>query len=118
MSDEAKKEVIEGVEKAFHPEKAEAPAQGPGRETSEEEQQGVPPTDTGATSPLGVGESTTGRAEEIAARHEEPGRQRAGTKGESERPVGTSSAEDDSGVAPKGTIDDDMPDSPAGDQGG
>jgi hypothetical protein len=117
MSDEAKKDVIEGVEKAFHPEKAEPPAEGPGREISEEEQRGVPPTDTGGTSPLGVGESPTAGAEEIAASEPEPGRETTGAKGASERPVGTSSAEDDTGVAPKGTVDEDMPETPTGDPG-
>ena|SRR5690349_1288473 len=62
------------------------PDKGSGREESEEERTGVPPTDTSAQSPHGVGESTTTRAEDH-------GRDSAGTtegtKGESDRPYGT-----------------------------
>ena len=65
------------------------PGQGEGREISEEERTGVPPTDTSAATPLGVGESTTKRAEEYGAEGEK-GRVTEGTKGESERPYGTS----------------------------
>jgi hypothetical protein len=62
---------------------------GPGREISDEEREGVDPTDTSAATPLGVGESTTKRAEEYGAEGEE-GRETLGTKGESDRPYGTS----------------------------
>jgi hypothetical protein len=74
----------EANKKAF-----EKPAAGTStdREKSEEEESGVPPTDTEARSPLGVGESTTTRGEEHGAEGEE-GRRTLGTKGESERPYG------------------------------
>jgi hypothetical protein len=70
------------------------PGQGEGREISEEERSGVPPTDTSAATPLGVGESTRKRAEEYGAEGEK-GRVTQGTKGESERPYGTTDATDD-----------------------
>lgn len=35
-----------------------------------------------------------------------------------DRPAGTSDADDDTGVDPQGTVDPDMPQMPAGDQGG
>lgn len=57
------------------------------REKSPEEESGVPPTDTEARTPLGVGESTTTRGEEYGAEGEE-GRRTLGTKGESQRPYG------------------------------
>jgi hypothetical protein len=80
----------EANEKAF----GEPPdEQGPGREVSDEEREGVPATDTSARTPLGVGESTAKRAEEYGAEGEE-GRETLGTKGESDRPYGTSTDED------------------------
>lgn len=60
------------------------------RSTSEER---VPATDTSARTPLGGGESTAKRAEEYGAEGEE-GRETLGTKGESDRPFGTSTDED------------------------
>ena len=61
--------------------------QGPGRVVSEEERTGVPPTDTEARTPLGVGTSTTKRAEEYGAEGD-PDRSTWGTKGQSQRPYG------------------------------
>jgi hypothetical protein len=77
---------------------------------------GVPPTDTDAESPLGVGESITTRGEEAGA--DEAGRHDEGTKGASERPYGTSDERDSSGVNPQGPIDDESPNLQRGDQGG
>ena len=91
--------------------------EGPGREISEEERTGVPPTDTTAATPLGVGESTTKRAEEHGAEGE-PGRHTQGTKGPSQRPYGRSDAETATGVDPQEPIDPDSPTMPPGDQGG
>ena len=90
---------------------------GPGREVSEEERSGVGPTDTTGATPLGVGESTTKRAEEYGAEGEK-GRHTVGTKGESQRPYGTSDPESATGVDPQDPIDDDSPVLPPGDQGG
>jgi hypothetical protein len=90
--------------------------QGPGRTISEEERTGVPPTDTTARTPLGVGESTTKRAEEYGEEGE-PGRHTLGTKGESQRPYGTSDASA-TGVDPQEPIDPSTPTMPPGDQGG
>jgi hypothetical protein len=104
----------EANEKAF--EGPQGPV-GEGREVSDEEREGVGPTDTTAATPLGVGESTTKRAEEYGAEGEE-GRRTLGTKGESERPYGTSDPENATGVDPQDPIDDDSPTMPPGDQGG
>jgi hypothetical protein len=43
-----------------------APPPGPEREISDEEQQGVPPDDMDATTPLGVGVSASGKGEDNA----------------------------------------------------
>lgn len=97
----------EGGQKAFDAGNAGPP--GPGATESQEEREGVPPTDTTAASPLGVGESETSRAEDIAREEPEAGSHDAGTKGRSQRPVGTSSAERATGVDPQEPIDDDSP---------
>jgi hypothetical protein len=73
---------------------------GPGREISEEELEGVGPTDTEATSALGVGESITRRGEDVDKQEDEPGREEAGTKGPSDRPVGVSDERDSTSVDP------------------
>jgi hypothetical protein len=109
-------EGAEGVEKAFHAEEAGEP--GPGRQVSEEEREGVPATDTEARTPLGVGESMSRRAEEYAKRKSEPGREDLGTKGESDRPVGTSTARDATSVDPQDPDHPGSPSMPPGDQGG
>jgi hypothetical protein len=114
--DSAKEDVIRGVQKAFHPDPNAAV--GPGREISEEEGQGVPATDADAATPLGVGESTTRRGEDIAEREDEVGREHAGTKGESDRPYGKSAPEHSTGVNPSGPISEESPELSTGDQGG
>jgi hypothetical protein len=86
-------------------------------EHSEEEQAGVPATDTSGASPRGVGESVARRGEDVARRQDEPGREREGTKGASERPYGTSTPRDSSDVGEQETVTD-SPDLPSGDQGG
>jgi hypothetical protein len=90
---------------------------GPGREVSEEERAGVSPTDTEARTPLGVGESTTARGEDYGAEGEK-GRPTLGTKGESDRPYGTTTPEGTTGVDPQDPIDPDSPHLPSGDQAG
>ena len=66
--------------------------------------------------------STQARGEEIRDRDDvEPGRQpNVGTKGESERPFGTSDDRDSTGVNPEASEpkDGSMPSMPAGDQAG
>jgi hypothetical protein len=84
--------------------------QGPGRTVSDEEREGVPPTDTTAETPLGVGESTTKRGEEYGAEGEE-GRETQGTQGESDRPYGTTEP-DSTGVDQQGPIDEESPNLP------
>jgi hypothetical protein len=63
------------------------------------------------------GLSTTKSGEETGADEDEAGREDLGTKGESERPVGTSTARDSTGVDPKEPITG-GPTQIAGDQGG
>jgi hypothetical protein len=91
---------------------------GPGREISDEQREGVGPTDTEATSPLGVGESINRRGEDVIRQegHEE-GREHAGTRGPSDRPVGVSDERASTSVDPDETRSGGSH-LPAGDQGG
>ncbi|WP_143590484.1 hypothetical protein [Thermoactinospora rubra] len=109
-------EVRQAGDRAFSPEEAGPP--GEGRELSEEELSGVSSAETEPGSPYGVGESTARRGEEIAQEEEEAGRETVGVKGESDRPYGTSTAEDSTGVAPQEPRDEESPTMPSGDQGG
>jgi hypothetical protein len=90
---------------------------GPGREISDEERDGVPPTDTEAESPLGVGVSITRRGEDVEKQEDEPGREDTGAKGPSDRPVGVSDSRSSTGVDDQDT-ESGGPTMPAGDQGG
>jgi len=90
--------------------------QWPGRVPSKAELRGVPATDTEARTPLGVGVSTSRRAEKTA-RREGAGRGH-GLRGRSGRPHGTSEPEHDTGVAPQEPIHEDSPHLPTGDQAG
>jgi hypothetical protein len=101
--------------KAFHGAGDVPP--GPGREISDEERGGVPPTDTEAESPLGVGVSMTRRGEDVQKQEDEPGREHAGTKGPTERPAGVSDTRASTGVDDHDTGSG-GPTMPAGDQGG
>ncbi|MCX9193342.1 hypothetical protein C3Y87_18425 [Carbonactinospora thermoautotrophica] len=112
--EEGSEDAAAGGAKAFHAEEAGPP--GPGREVSEAEQVG--PTEPTGETPLGVGESITRRGEDIAEHEHEPGRVTEGTKGPTERPYGTSTAEDSTGVDPQEPIDEESPTLPSGDQGG
>jgi hypothetical protein len=59
-------------------------------------------TDEVPDSPLGVGESTNRRGEDVIKQDgKEPGRDHSGTEGEAERPAGTSDARDVTGVNPQ-----------------
>jgi hypothetical protein len=91
---------------------------GPGRVISDEEREGVGPTDTEATSPLGVGVSMSRRGEDVIKEegHEE-GREHAGAKGPTDRPHGVSDERDATSVD-AGETQSGGPDMPAGDQGG
>lgn len=90
--------------------------QWPGREPSREESTGVPPTDTAARSPLGVGVSTSRRPEQMALREAEAGR--APLHGRSGRPSRKARPEHDTGVAPQGPTGKESPHLPVGDQAG
>jgi hypothetical protein len=69
--------------------------------------------------PEGVGESTTRRAEDVARQEgKERGRYDSGTQGESQRPYGGSTAEASTGVDPQEPVDESMPPTQTGDQGG
>ncbi|MFF5210891.1 hypothetical protein [Streptosporangium sp. NPDC000396] len=111
----ASEEVIQAGNRAFEspPEDKE-----PGREISEEERQGISSTDTEPKGPFGVGESSTRRAEEVATREEEEGRQTAGVDEKTGRPYGTSAPESATGVEPQETAEEESPYIPPGDQAG
>lgn len=81
----------------------------PASESTQEDSDAPPP---------GVGESVGRRGEEVGGGAQEPGRHDAGTQGESQRPVGTSTARDSSGVGGQDAEDEDSPTLPSGDQGG
>jgi hypothetical protein len=112
---EMKEGYEEHTEKVFHG--ADDVPPGPGREISEEEREGVPPTDMDAESPLGVGVSMTRRGEDVDKQEPEPGREETGTQGPTDRPVGTSDERDSTSVDPNET-ESGGPTMPAGDQGG
>jgi hypothetical protein len=94
---EASEDQAEQMEKIFN--RVDEVPPGPGREISDEEREGVGPSDTEATSALGVGESLSRRGEDVDKENEE-GRDDAGTKGASDRPVGTSDERDATSVDP------------------
>jgi hypothetical protein len=112
---EMKDSYEEHTERAFHG--ADDVQPGPGREISEEEREGVGPTDMDATSALGVGESISRRGEDVAKQEDEEGRDDTGTKGASDRPTGVSDTRASTSVDPHDT-EPDGPTLPAGDQGG
>jgi hypothetical protein len=105
----------EHTEKVFHG--ADDVEPGPGREISDEEREGVPPTDTEAESPLGVGVSMTRRGEDVAKQEDEPGREDTGTRGPTDRPVGVSDDRASTSVDDQDT-ESGGPTMSAGDQGG
>jgi hypothetical protein len=105
----------EHTEKVFHG--ADDVEPGPGREISDEEREGVPPSDTDAESPLGVGVSMTRRGEDVAKQEDEPGREDTGTRGPTDRPAGVSDDRASTGVDDQ-DAESGGPTMPAGDQGG
>ena len=112
---EMKEGYEEHTEKVFHG--ADEVEPGPGREISDEEREGVGPTDMEATSPLGVGESINRRGEDVARQEGEAGREHAGTRGPTDRPHGVSDERAATSVDPNET-ESGGPHMPAGDQGG
>jgi hypothetical protein len=102
---EAKEAAIQGHKKAFEANDTQEGSKGGA-------QQGPDLT------PEGTGQSTTRRGEEVSRQEgKDAGRTDTGTQGESERPTGTSSARDSTGVNPQEPITG-SPNMPAGDQGG
>ncbi len=95
----------EANQKAFQTPPA---GRGPGAEESEEERTGVPPTDTDAATPLGVGTSSTRRAEEYGAEGESS-RRTVGTQGQSDRPYGVTDPDEDTSVGAQAPIDAESP---------
>ncbi len=112
---EMKDSYEEHTAKVFHG--ADDVEPGPGRQISEEEREGVPPTDTEAESPLGVGVSMTRRGEDVDKQEDESGREDTGTRGPSDRPVGVSDKRASTSIDPNET-ESGGPTMPAGDQGG
>jgi hypothetical protein len=111
---EASEDQVEQMDKVFN--RVDEVPPGPGREISEE-REGVGPTDTEATTPLGVGESINRRGEDVARQEDEEGREDLGTQGASDRPVGVSDERASTSVDPEDTVSG-GPSLPAGDQGG
>jgi hypothetical protein len=105
----------EHTEKVFHG--ADEVEPGPGRVISDEEREGVGPTDTEAESPLGVGVSMTRKGEDVHKQEDEEGRDDTGTKGPTDRPTGVSDTRASTSVDPQDT-ESGGPTQPAGDQGG
>jgi hypothetical protein len=95
---EAKEGHDEHMDKVF--DRVDEVPPGPGREISDEERAGVPPTDTEATSPLGVGESINRHGEDVARHEDEEGRDDTGAQGASGRPAGVSDDRDHTSVDP------------------
>jgi hypothetical protein len=62
-----------------------------------------------AATPLDVGTSTTRRGEDVVEEDGEDGRHRTGTQGESQRPVGSSTPRDSTGINPQDTSGPTMP---------
>ena len=54
-----------------------------------------------AATPGGVGTSTTRRGEDVVGEDGQDGRRRTGTQGESQRPMGESTARDSTGIDPQ-----------------
>ena len=98
---EMKEGYEEHTEQVFHG--ADDVPPGPGREISDEEREGVGPTDMDATSALGVGVSMTRRGEDVDKQEDEPGREDTGTEGPSDRPVGVSDERASTSVDPDET---------------
>ena len=91
-------ESSEQESKATRAESVERQLSGEDPEIDPPENHPEPPEEArGASS---VGESTTRRAEDIAE-EKEPGRQDTGTEGKANRPTGTSTARDATGVDPQ-----------------
>ncbi|MFC6084290.1 hypothetical protein [Sphaerisporangium aureirubrum] len=98
---QAHRDAVKGTQRAF-----QSPPRGdrrPPRVVSDAERQGVPPTDTRARSPLGVGQSTTTRPERLSRHKPEPGRHQEPAHPRTGRPAGTSTPEYFTGVAPHPT---------------
>lgn len=112
---ETSEDQVEQMDKVFN--RVDEVPPGPGREISDEEREGVGPTDTEATTPLGVGESINRRGEDVARQEDEEGREDVGTQGASDRPVGVSDERASTSVDPEDTVSG-GPSLPAGDQGG
>ncbi|WP_433787964.1 hypothetical protein ACQPX6_14230 [Actinomycetospora sp. CA-101289] len=109
------KESEQGATRAF--DASNAPPPGPGREPSREEAEGMKDTETRPKAPLGVGESLSARAEDIAREaEEERGSDREGTKGAG-RPYGSGDSHDADGVEPNPSVTPGSPDLGPGDQG-
>lgn len=69
---------------------------------AEEHPAGAPTaTRADAATPLGVGTSSTRHGEDVVDEEGENGRQTTGTQGESQRPVGTSTPRDSTGIDPQ-----------------
>ena len=112
--DDRQKEAKEGLEEHGAQAMAgEIGRPGPGRDVTDEEREGVPPTDTSAASPLGVGESITPRGEEQVLHHGGGEARAADEESEPRR-----KDREEAGIKPDPPISEEMPNLRPGDQGG
>jgi hypothetical protein len=96
-SEQAHETGVEGVSRAFRAEEFGGEP-GPTPPVSKVEREGVPPTDTTAATPLGVGVGNRASGEEAGGK--EAGREDTGPHGRTERAGGVSTGSDITGVNP------------------
>lgn len=102
---EAADAAVQGHKKAFEANDTQDEATGAARQGAD-------------LTPEGAGQSSTRRGEEVSGQEgKEAGRHDTGTQGESQRPTGTSTARDSTGVDPQEPIEE-SPSLQPGDQGG
>ena len=92
-SGEPSEAVKEGNEKAWEANETQDASRGSSTDPGQAGSDDSAPDDD-------VGESTSRRGEDIAKKEKEAGREDAGTKGESDRPMGTSTGRDSTSVKP------------------
>lgn len=107
------REAEQGANRAFRAAEY-APEPGPGRDSSPEERDGVPDTDTQARTPLKVGESINMRGEEVGRAHE----QIEGYDEATGRPYATDTGDEPEGVDSQPAVTPGSPDLGTGDQSG
>jgi hypothetical protein len=104
MADETQSQDPEDRSASVERQLDETKGSGSGQTSSPADEQPAQEGDLAAEAPesaQGVGESTTTSGQDVASGGGEAGRQDTGTRGESERPTGTSDERDTTGVNPQ-----------------